>query len=104
MFLSRGTHWIQGGRVADLRGALLHFKYLDDFPQNVKQEVMRGQRSFGNDLEYNRYLAALSRFPDLCLHADLSVRFSDSAQLVNLGIMKRSRAYGSFIQQMSNPV
>jgi hypothetical protein len=104
VFLSPGAHFIQGARLADLRGALLHFKYLDDFPQNVKQEVMRGQRSFGNDLEYNRYLAALSRFPDLCLHADLSVRFSDSAQLVNLGIMKRSRAYGSFIEEMSNPV
>jgi hypothetical protein len=104
MFLSPGTHFIQGARVADLRGALLHFKYLDDFLQNVKQEVARGQRSFGNDLEYNRYLTVLSRFPNLCLRADVSVEFTESTQLVNFGIMKRSQAFDAFIEGLERSV
>jgi len=96
MFLSRGTHWIQGARVADLRGALLHFKYLNDFAQHVEQEVARGQRIDGNELEYNEYLTMLSRFPDLNLYADVSVRYRDSGQLVALGVMKKSRAFEAF--------
>jgi hypothetical protein len=90
MFLSPGTHFIQGARIADLRGALLHFKYLNDFSHNVKQEVARGQRPFGSDTEYERYLTTLKRFPAINLHTDQSAKFFHSRQLVNLGIMRKS--------------
>lgn len=96
MFLSPGTHLIQGARVADLRGALLHFKYLDDFFQNVKQEVARGQRAFGNHLEYNRYFEVTTRLPDLNFLGDVSVEFSGSGQLVDLGIMKKTQTFEKF--------
>ena len=89
MFLSPGTHFIQGARIATLRGALLHFKFLNDFAQSVTHEVVRGQRSFGNHREYLSYSTILGRFPDLNLYTDKSVRFHDSHQLVDLGIMKQ---------------
>jgi hypothetical protein len=103
-FLSRGTHWIQGGRVADLRGALLHFKYLDDFSQHVQQEVARGQRVDGNEREYNEYAMVLRRFPELNLRADVSVEFHGTRQLVALGIMKRSQAFEAFTKRVKSGV
>ena len=96
IFLSPGTHLIQGARVADLRGALLHFKYLDDFFENVKQEVARGQRAFENRLEYNRYFEVATRMPDLNFLGDVSVEFSGSGQLVDLGVMKKTQAFEEF--------
>jgi hypothetical protein len=103
MFLSRGTHWIQGAHVANLRGALLHFKYLNDFSQHVEQEVVRGQRVDGNELEYNQYLRVLSRFPDLNFRTDVSVKFGGSGQLVALGVMKKSQTFEAFSKTLSTP-
>ena len=104
MFLSRGTHWIQGARVADLRGALLHFKYLSDFAHHVEQEVARGQRVDGNEREYNEYSMVLRRFPELNLRADVSVEFHGTRQLVVLGIMKRSQAFEAFAKRVKSDV
>lgn len=89
MFLSPGTHFVEGARISPMRGALLHFKFLNDFAQSVTHEVVRGQRSFGNNREYLSYLTTLRRFPDLTLHTEGSVRYYNSYQLVDLGIMKR---------------
>jgi glycosyltransferase involved in cell wall biosynthesis len=97
--LSLGTHWIQGARVADIRGALLHFKYLDDFFSTIPQEVQRNQRVHGNDVEYERYQDVIRRQPDLNLICPISKRFTDSSQLVNLNIMKTSEKFGEFVKR-----
>jgi hypothetical protein len=90
--LSKGTHWIQGGRVADLRGALLHFKFLDDFAGNVQREIVREQY-WNNAAEYKDYGKALSLAPNLNFMSPISEKFVNSNQLVKLGIMKTSTRF-----------
>jgi len=90
--LSAGTHWIQGARVADLRGALLHFKFLDDFAANVQREIAREQH-WNEAQEYKGYGAVLSRDPNLNFMSPISEKFVSSSQLVTLGVMKTSARF-----------
>lgn len=90
--LSAGAHFIQGARVADLRGALLHFKFLDDFVANAQKEVAREQH-WNKAQEYKGYVAVLSRDPNLNFMSSISERFVSSSQLVALGIMKTSTRF-----------
>src|SRR5215472_4918540 len=68
MFLSTGLHWIEGARVSGIRGALLHFKFLDDFVENVKAAAVEGQY-WNNSSEYKAYLSVIRKNPDLILHS-----------------------------------
>jgi Glycosyl transferase family 2 len=87
MFLSAGAHFIHHARSSEIRGALLHFKYLNDFSENVKREAKR-EAHWRNAAEYKRYLTGLNQSPDLNLHSTVSRRFTSSQQLVTMGIMK----------------
>jgi hypothetical protein len=95
LFLSLGAHFIEHARAAEIRGALLHFKYLHDFGERVKEAVTEGEY-WQNAIEYKEYLQLLNRFPDLKLSSATSQKFSDSNQLVDLGIMKTSRRFDLF--------
>ena len=79
MFLSVGTHLVEGGRVSDIRGSLLHFKYLQDFSENVQREAARGQYWKGAS-EYKRYLSVIERLPQLNLHhpSSINTKHADS--------------------------
>ena len=90
--LSAGAHLIQGARVADLRGALLHFKFLDDFTANVQREVGREQH-WNYAEEYKGYSAVLSLERDLNFMSPISTKFISSSQLVTLGVMKSSEKF-----------
>jgi hypothetical protein len=90
--LSAGTHLIEGARVANLRGALLHFKFLDDFAVNVKREIERGQH-WNHAEEYNGYGAVLNRTTNLNFMSAVSEEFTSSSQLIRLGIMKTSARF-----------
>jgi Glycosyl transferase family 2 len=87
MFLSAGAHFIQHARASEIRGALLHFKYLNDFSENVRREAKR-EAHWQSAAEYKQYLNALNQSPDLNLHSSVSRRFTGSRQLVAMGIMK----------------
>lgn len=95
MFLSPGAHFIQGARSSDVRGALLHFKYLHDFAANVKREVEREQH-WQNAVEYKKYLSRLNSSPDLDFYSPFSARFTDSHQLVALNLMRSSEKLKAF--------
>ena len=58
MFMSRGPHFIQGPHAAHIRGALLHFKYLNDFSEKVREEVVR-EEHWRSAVEYKGYLQTL---------------------------------------------
>jgi hypothetical protein len=89
MFIGGGAHFIEGARIADIRGALLHFKYLNDFPDKVREEVSRKEH-WDKAAEYRAYLQALDNDSHLKLHSSSSIKFIDSVQLIRLGIMKSS--------------
>jgi hypothetical protein len=95
MFLSAGTHFVHGARAADLRGALLHFKYLNDFSARVKEEVKR-EAHWDNAFEYKGYLKTLNRSYDIRFCSNDSEKFRASVQLVDLGIMKSSERLDYF--------
>lgn len=101
MFLSPGTHFAQGARVPDIRGALLHFKYLHDFSKNVEQEAVRGQH-WQNAKEYKQYWEVLNCSSELEFWAPSSTRFAGSQQLVALGIMKSSDTLDTFAGQVQS--
>jgi glycosyltransferase involved in cell wall biosynthesis len=89
MSLAVGTHIIQGARVANIRGAVLHFKFLQDFVSNVEREAARKQ--YWNDsAEYQQYKAVTSKSQALNLYASVSTKFEGSKQLLDLGILKTS--------------
>jgi hypothetical protein len=90
--LSLGAHLIQGARIADLRGALLHFKFLDDFGAKVQMEIAREQY-WNKAQEYKRYGAVLSRDPSPNFMSSISEKFVSSSQLVKLGVMKTSARF-----------
>jgi hypothetical protein len=93
--LSLGAHLIQGARVADLRGALLHFKFLDDFAAKVQTEILREQ--YWNEAqEYKGYGAVLRLDPKLNFMSPISEKFVSSSQLVTLGVMKTSARFGEY--------
>ena len=75
-----------------LRGALLHFKFLDDFAVNVQREIAREQY-WNKGQEYKGYGAVLSRDPCLNFMSPISEKFVSSSQLVTLGVMKTSTKF-----------
>lgn len=95
MFLSAGTHFIHNARVADIRAGLLHFKYLNDFSENVKIEVKR-EAHWRNAAEYKEYSKTFNCCPSLNLHSSSSRKFTGSDQLITLDIMKTSQKFDEF--------
>ena len=83
---------IQGARVADVRGALLHFKFLDDFAANVQTEIAREQY-WNKAQEYKGYGAVLSQNSNVNFMSPISEKFVNSSQLVTLGVMKTSARF-----------
>jgi Glycosyl transferase family 2 len=100
IFLSPGTHYVEGARAAHIRGALLHFKYLNDFSERVREEVARKEH-WREATEYKEYLRTLNDFPDINLRSSLSETFVDTNQLVSLGIMKTSDAWDMFCNSLT---
>jgi glycosyltransferase involved in cell wall biosynthesis len=87
MFLSAGTHWIDGACVAPMRAALLHYKYLSDFEENVRLEASRGAH-WNNASEYKAYFAAVEGKDDFSFYSPSSTEYLGPEQLLALGIMK----------------
>ena len=84
-------------RLAEVTGALLHFKYLPAFAAQVGAEVARGQHYLGGK-EYRAYQRRLAREAGLSLLAGISRRYRGSDQLVELGFMHSSPAYEAHVR------
>jgi glycosyltransferase involved in cell wall biosynthesis len=92
--LSTATHLIQGARVADLRGALLHFKFLDDFAHKLRRDIeIEKDWHHSHAAENKAYRANLNQNPNLNFMSPISEKFASSSQLVRLGIMKTSSKF-----------
>lgn len=90
MLLNGGQHFIGTfeDQISDETGVLLHFKYLESFVAYVESEINR-QEHHGNAFQYKQYAKKLNQFHDLSLYdKEISIRFKDSQQLVQLGLMK----------------
>lgn len=90
------THAISRTRLSGMVAALLHFKFLSDFPARVDIAVAEGQH-YGGSREYRAYQDRLRGAGGLVLRDAQSVRYEGSAQLVDLGLMKADAAYEAFL-------
>lgn len=69
-----------------MTGVLLHFKFFQDFIDKALLEAKR-KEYWNNAAEYQVYAKAVLQHPDLCLHYQGSVKYSNSQQLVQMGFM-----------------
>lgn len=90
------THQLTHGRLFPALAVLLHFKFLSDFRQRVETAV-DGAWHGGAERDFLAYRAHLRSNPGLCLRYDGSVRYEDSRQLVDLGVMLTHPALEAFI-------
>ena len=82
-------------RLADIRGALLHFKYFSDFHERVITARAEGQHS-DDGSEYTRYHAALRRNARLSFCYEGSVLYLGSGDLVRRGFISSCESYKAF--------
>jgi hypothetical protein len=87
----QSTHSLSHVTTAKVTGALLHFKFLSDFHDRVETEVARGEH-YDGAREYRAYRDLMRKQGAVNFLTDRSVRFEDSAQLVDLGLMRTEEA------------
>jgi glycosyl transferase family 2 len=73
-------------RLTQVTGALLHFKYFQDFTARVKDAVER-QNHYDGSAEYRKYAELLRRDPGLAMCYAGSVRYNGSDKLVRLRLI-----------------
>ncbi len=85
-----GQHFIENLELSEQQGCLLHFKYFQTFYETAKQESERGEYA-RNSLKYKRFAEVIENNPDITLFdPESSVKFENSRQLLDLGIIKTS--------------
>lgn len=88
-------HLVSFAKVADISAALLHYKFLNDFPRVVAKAVAEKQY-FQGSAEYQRYQDVLRETEQLTLRSPHSVQFETTQQLVDLGVLAVSDRYQSY--------
>ena len=90
--LCRGQHFIIGADLSSIEGAVLHFMFTSNFTSKVLEEAKREKYS-DNAKMYKVYAKKISKNLNLNLYYPDSIKFKNSRQLVNLKIMKKSKAF-----------
>jgi Glycosyl transferase family 2 len=80
-------HDLTSANLARGSGALLHFKFLGDFSDHVKEEYVRKSYEVP---EYRKYYERLHNGIPINFKCDMSLRFAGTRQLLNLGLIERS--------------
>ena len=99
-YLGQGMHAINGSKISDLQGVVFHTKFLSDFIQEAQEEAVREQH-FNKASYYKDFKRKFDCNPDLCLANSDSVRYRDSAQLVELGLLKTNAQFEEFVRTQS---
>ncbi|MDG4854828.1 MULTISPECIES: glycosyltransferase family 2 protein [unclassified Mesorhizobium] len=95
-------HAITEVNFSELRSALLHFKFVSGFRQKSASSLSENAQVKEKGLEERAaYMEALERNPKLALRDHRSVRYRDTAQLVELGWMKTSDRYAEFVSKQA---
>ena len=89
------THSTTKLRLADISGALLHFKYLYDFSGHTKSELERNDRNMNF---YQAYANVVTEKPNLNLMSEVSQEYENSIQLQDLGLIRLSKIYLNWLR------
>lgn len=85
-------HSITGGHLADVTGALLHFKFATGFKEYVDESVRRGQH-WNDSTEYRAYQSVLADHPDLSLKQTTATHWQCVDRLLEEGFLQASDVY-----------
>jgi len=89
------SHNVEGARVADVSGVLLHFKYASGFPEYARRIV--SERSFYNgSAEYEAYLDAITDDSSFELYTERARELLAVDQLLSEGLVAESEEYRTF--------
>lgn len=94
LFLRLGLHTIEGARIAEEQGAVLHFKYLQDFKEKALREAARGVY-WNASAEYKAYAERFRKEGDFSLWHPEAKSYEGWRQLVDLGLMTSTPALDS---------
>lgn len=85
----KSTHTMFPGpqTISEVCGALLHFKFLEDFHQQAKIESRREQR-YAGAIQYKQYLKKMEENPNMNLYYDGSIRYRNSLTLLEHQLIK----------------
>jgi len=99
IYLFQGMHGISGANIADIEGVVMHTKFLHDFKIRVNEESVR-EEHFNNAMEYKIYNNNIQKDEKLTLKYEGSVKYKNTKQLIDLGMMKISDNYQDFINDI----
>jgi len=83
-FMSNGHCYLKDGKMADMRGAVLHFKFSSDIIEksNKYKEIEEYY-----SMHYKKYHKVFEDLPNINLHYNESQMYLGSKQLIEFGIM-----------------
>lgn len=90
------THVVADARPGEVTGALLHFKFLDDFIARAETEAARREH-FNGASQYAAYWDVVSADPDACAFHAGSTRYAGSRQLLDLGLIHSSEPFQALV-------
>lgn len=98
-YLVQGMHAINGAKISDIQGVVFHTKFLSDFIGEVKEEVKRGEH-YGGAFYYKHFENEIRNNPEIGFYYEGSIKYLDSQQLVNLGLMKTTEKFEFFCSDL----
>jgi hypothetical protein len=97
------THTIENISIANETGALLHFKFFHNLIQYTENTV-REKNHWNNSAQYKVYNSGLQENPELSPYFEHSVRYSNSQQLIDLGLIHTTPEFERYaVSRNSNP-
>ena len=96
MYPDFGMHGIAGANISSVQGVTLHFKYLNNFKEYVKAEVIR-EEHFAKAKEYKQYQKSMEEDKIETLFYEKSHKFMGSTQMIELGFMKVPDDFGKLV-------
>jgi Glycosyl transferase family 2 len=95
-YLHVGMHALNGCVMSNLQGVVFHTKFLSDFIAEVEEESQRGEH-YDNAYFYKHYEKRLKEDTNISFHDAFSIKYIDSKQLVDLGMMETTNDFEEFV-------
>jgi len=86
------NHWGPGSILYRESTVICHFKFLADFGERVRREASRGEH-YRRGAEYIILADAVSRFGQIDLRYEGTLKFEGAEQFVNLGLIRDIRSF-----------
>lgn len=94
-------HFHSGAKLASITGSILHFKFLEGFVETSRSHLASNVGVKEKSLEERKaYLEEVDRSSQLVFKNEKSVYFRNSQQLVELGWMRTTEQFQTFVDRI----